>query len=197
MLRLSCRPGLVVFLVSIQAMSWAQMSGLNTQSDPSRKQLEVERNAQTEYFDGKVRNCESAFAVSECLKQVRLQRLAALAVLNRLERQLGDRERSHLAEQQIEISRRKQTEHTAKLIDHARKSNEPKRADETIPIPTKSPGAPLGPRPEPSMQLSTAQRFHNHQDFQRKQDEAQERRKAAIARLKVNAKPSAPLPVPP
>ena len=197
MLRLSCRTGLVVFLVSIHTMSWAQISRLITRSDLSRAQVEGERNAQTEYFDGKVRNCESAFAVSECLSQVRLQRLAALALLNRLERLLNDSERSQLAEQQIEISRRKQTEHTARLIDYARGSNESKVADQSIPIPSKSPGTPLGPKAKPSMQLSTAQRLQNRQDFLRKQDEAQERRKAAVARFEVNVKPAAPLPVPP
>lgn len=197
MLRLSCRTGLVVFLVSLQGMSWAQMSKLNTQSDLSRAQVEGDRKAQEEYFDGKVRNCESAFAVSECLTQVRLQRLAALAVLNRLERQLNDSDRSQLAEQQLEISRRKQSEHTAKLIDQERGSNKSKDANQSIPILVKSSGAPLVLRAEPSTQLSSAQRLHNRQDFQRKQDEAQERRKAAIARLKVNTKPAAPLPVPP
>lgn len=197
MLRSRCCTGLVVFLVSLQGMSWAQMSQLNTQSDPSRAQIEGDRKAQAEYFDGKVRNCESGFAVSECLTQVRLQRLAALAALNRLERQLNDSDRSQLAEQQLEISRRKQTEHTAKLIEQARGSNKPKGADQSIPILVKSSGATLVPRTEPSTQLSSAQRLQNSQDFQRKQDEAQERRKAAIARLKVNAKTAAPLPVAP
>ena len=197
MLRLNCRTGLVVFLVSLQGMSWAQMSQLNTQSDLSRAQVKGERNAQTEYFDGKVRNCESAFAVSECLTQVRLQRLAVLAVLNRHERQLNDSDRSQLAEQQLEISRRKQTEHTAKLIEQARGSNKPKGADQSIPTLVKSSGAKLVPRAEPSTQLSSAQRLQNSQDFQRKQDEAKERRKAAIARFKRNTKPAAPLPVPP
>ncbi|OYT93786.1 MAG: hypothetical protein CFE43_00080 [Burkholderiales bacterium PBB3] len=188
---------LLVLVAAVHGPAQAQVATSNDYSQASRADIEAARRAQAQTFDERARSCEAAFAVTQCLTRVRSERLAAQANLDRRERQLNDIQRSSQAQEQLERSQQKQAEHEAKLNSQARAAAE--RRTVTLPIAAKGKpsGTPFTAKAEPSPQLSAAQRSANRQEFQRKQQDAEARRKAVDARVKANKKPAATLPLPP
>ncbi|OYU44650.1 MAG: hypothetical protein CFE44_11800 [Burkholderiales bacterium PBB4] len=129
------------------------------------------------------------------MANVRLERLAMDAMLDRRERALKDVRRETQAREQLERVRQKEEEHALKLAAAGRKEG-----ISQVEKPMKAPLAPAALRAPQSPQkpvLSELQREVKLQEFVKKQQAAHDKRIAVNARIKERDKPSVPLPRPP
>ena len=186
-----------VFFSIVPVLVQAQVGSPGSAYDKaSISDIELARRDQAQWFDEQASRCETTFAVTQCLARVRTERLAVEAALNRRERQLNDIQRSKQAKEQLERIQLKQLEHQAKLKSQARAAEDRRGANEAT-IKAKPTAAPPVSKTPRSAELSVAQRKANRQEFQRRQEEADARRKEVAARVKANTKPAPTLPAPP
>lgn len=179
------------------------------EANSKRQEIQAIRQRETARFDAADAQCQSRFAVNDCLRASQSSRRAVISDLRRQEAKLNEAERAQRGAEQLEISRKKALEraqqekdvaaaNAANLEAQAQKQSEQatkREANRNVPLNNsgsapKIPNAPSGPAP--------TQQVTNRADYERRQAEAQQHRTDMQKRQaeKAGKSPSS-LPVPP
>ncbi|QDL54742.1 hypothetical protein [Rhodoferax aquaticus] len=195
------RQALLLMLGLVQMGAHAQTPSEWTEADISteRTRIEAVRNETNAKYDAADLACKAKFVVMACENEVRLKRIADLAVLRREEVSLNDIVRQQNAKAQKQRLERRLVERAAA---DAKVASEPTRP--AVDAPAKSPLAPGptsgGVSPEKAsthMEISPDTQAMNRAAYQKKLLEAQEKKRARDERLEAAPSSVAPLPVPP
>jgi colicin import membrane protein len=195
------RPALLCLLGFVQWGALAQSLDIET----ARGLIQDERQRQESLFSKQESDCYLRFAVTDCLKQLRVERRLVMGKLRHQEVLLNDQERKQKGLEQMEVIRGKSSpEHleseSLKRADavEARKEREKqaqqKAEDALLPRPVqdtvKSEDKALNSAPAADAALK------NKQIFERKLKEAQAHRASnEKSQQEKSAKPKKPLPV--
>jgi hypothetical protein len=174
-----------------------------------RQEIEMVRKRETARFDAADAQCQTRFAVNDCLSASQTKRRAVMSDLRRQEAHLNEIERARRGAEQLEISKQKALEraqlekdvassHAANVEAQAQLQSEQaqkREANRNVPANHAGsghpePNAPTGPGP--------AEQATRRTDYERRQAEARQHRIDAEKRQKDQAaKPASSLPVPP
>jgi colicin import membrane protein len=200
----------VVLLSALSGVAAAQgdaLQGLPSVS-AERARIEAIRQRELSVFDAREAECYRRFAVNSCLAKVQSERRATLADLKRQEQVLNDAERRQRGAAQLRLNEEKAQEKLQRDLDAAQTDNaaaqaERKKAqdDKRKAHANAAQGASSAPRTKAAPASPTGSATART-EYERKQQEAAQRRLDAEKRQREKAaskasKPLKPLPVPP
>ena len=173
----------------------AQAAAPHMDAQAEQDRIRAARQLRSVELDERAKRCNGTFAVTQCLAEVRSERLSMDAMMDKRERALTDSQRETQSREQLERVRLKQEEHDLKLarqnlVQSPRSAEKPKQSS---PVPTTV--RQLAKSKDPV--VSVAQRQINQQQYVKRQQAAEEKRAAVKERVAKISKPSASLPLPP
>ncbi|RZT92503.1 hypothetical protein [Rivibacter subsaxonicus] len=159
-----------------------------------RQRLQVTRGEVEARYQGRVRECEQRFFVTDCLERARKERREALAPIDARIATLDEAERSRRAQERLERIGTGKAERAVRAGEAASMPASPRQPK---PAPTASGKLPRQPAPPPTA-ASAAERAAQEQKarerHQRKQEEAAAHRAEVERRNAGDKPPAAPLP---
>jgi len=197
--------GLIACVVG-QVHAQPAESGADSDTTVQQQRLDMLRlnAAQQAYEDERV--CHERFAVNDCLKAARVRSLEKSADIRRQQERLNDLQRRQRGEEKIRQQAEKAAQHAQDLRDAAARSDlraEPshdgRSGDQRHAVRGTDGGGPPARAVDKTTAHSQPTESVNRQAYQRKLQEAEERRRERDKRLteKASAKPPAPLPAAP
>ena len=168
-----------------------------------RARIDTLRRQQTAVLDAQERECQTRFAVVDCVNKVSAQRRAMLSELKRQDATLNDAERRQRGAEQIkqlEDRAAEDTQRRAEMQASPDTSEDEKRRiqKEKIQQHAKPPaGAASAASGEKTSGPDAAAAAKNRADYDRKQEDALQRKQDRDKRLKEQGTAPAPLPAPP
>ena len=184
--------GVAAWLLSAAACAADLTPELRTE----RQRIAAERKRLEAVFADEEARCQSRFAVTACLDDVRQRRRAALDLTRSRELAIDDTERRQRATARREAVEEKQRRAAARTVAEPAASAEPAAA---LPAPAPAPAsAPAAREPQapPSTELARQRAAAAH-ERQQKLRATQQRVEARQAERARQQRPAAPLPVPP
>ena len=176
--------------------AYAEETAADLDLASQRTAIDETRRIQTQRLDALAKDCDRKFAVTRCLEQVRLERLAIEGKLNRQETLLNDAQRQARGREQEERNREKAVAHAQKMAGETGAAHLQPRQAKPVPQSRELKGEPRPPT-GPKTPVLTAQARDAHvKAYQRKQADANTKRAEVAKRVQDDGakKPSLPKP---
>lgn len=199
-----------VLYLCILGSAWAQPGDAQASADiaGARRQIEESRSHETARFDAMDAQCQTRFAVNDCLRTSQTQRRAAMTDLRKREANLNEKERRQRGQDQVQRAEQKAQErreqdqevtdaHAARLAQQAQKQStqdEKRAANRNIAL---NPPPPKTPPAKPQAGPLPAQQAANRSEYERRQAEARQHKLELDKRnAEKTGKPASTLPLP-